>query len=468
MSMHRSQKKQMHAQLYTPRPEERKPTVTCDPKRDDGSRLQSCRQRSLKLHQCSCTCPDAFRLCLGGKHLLRCLLNMRRGRHVHIGASLHRVHVHRITDFGLSTTLPRTFILHPRPGVAEFQKHHISVLRLLAPHPRLCVLKDTLRFVEATLITEQRGLFQSIRHLHALTLRADLLIWLQLHLGLRCLTPLNRHGNGRRLHLRACGQIMISQGGFQEHHTPRFRDRNSQLHHQVPTLLRDHVGNGDSGSRLLLHNLKRCMDSGQGHAGAEVECQVLRHDTRQSTDGPCERRPYGAHIFHESEGRVSPFCDLRHEGCVVVGTKSKTIKAAPSARQASQQGANLSASCAILAVGQQQDGRDGVPLPPLLHSEQRHVETRCDGCSAGCEQTQSGNVRVVLPFCVHLPQAQHTSGGVVERDQPHTVCGRRLFDDEPHGALNLPDIITVHGTAHVQHAHDIHRLPSRLLSRTSC
>mmetsp|Transcript_52785 Transcript_52785/g.153533 ORF Transcript_52785/g.153533 Transcript_52785/m.153533 type:complete len:238 (+) Transcript_52785:402-1115(+) len=233
--------------------------------------------------------------------------------------------------------------------------------------PALGVAKHLLRCFEVTFVPALCGLLQRPRDLHPLALCADLLVGLRLRL--RLLHPNCLHAHGRRSH-RALGlEVRVAQRRLKEaRHSLRVRSGHFQLHKDVAALLREDVGKRHRGYAVTLPcHSERCIDALQRHLALKPHLHVLRYDAAEAAHSSGKGLTEVLGVLHKGEGRPGLLGNLGEQRGVVVLTEAEGIQAAACLPSSGEEAGKRTPCATVITVREQQDRRDLVSLPALLH-----------------------------------------------------------------------------------------------------
>nr|ACR36630.1 unknown [Zea mays] len=217
------------------------------------------------------------------------------------------------------------------------------------------------------------------------------------------------------------------------------------------------------------------MPAGDGDAG------LLRHDGEQPADALREGVLDNRLVLDERERPAGGLGNDVHRRRVMVVTETKGVDGrrplagAASARHQGWWHQYLVVGVAghasppqprhavvVLAVGEENDAGDGVPVPALAEHLGGCPEPLGDvGAAARSEGFHSLRCEA-LPGVRHAQEPGHAARPGREGHHAEAVVGAEAADDEPHGLLHQGELVAAHASAYVEHRHEVERSAGRV------
>ncbi|KAB8112917.1 hypothetical protein EE612_051723, partial [Oryza sativa] len=203
------------------------------------------------------------------------------------------------------------------------------------------------------------------------------------------------------------------------------------------------------------------LDLPDEHARARArhgDARVLHGDGKEPSDALRERVLDGRLVLDEGDRAARRLRDGVHRRRVVVGAEAerRVVVGVAVVAAARRHGVR------VLAVGEEDDALDGVPVEPVVEHLGGLAERRPDVGAAARREGPHGALRVGLAGVGHARQPHQAARAGGEGDDAEAVAGAEVVDDEPHGLLQQRQLVPHHAPAHVEHGHQVERRPLRL------
>ncbi|XP_022685537.1 uncharacterized protein LOC111258482 [Setaria italica] len=212
--------------------------------------------------------------------------------------------------------------------------------------------------------------------------------------------------------------------------------------------------------------------------GSDGDARLLDHDGEQPADALRERVLDGLLVLYVREGPAGGLSDDVHRRRVVVVAEAKRVDGRRPVADASWHEGRWYQHLVIgyafppsphvvvvLAVGEEYDAGDGVPVPAVAEHLGGGSEPLGDVGAAARREGLHGLRGEALPDVRHAQEPGHAARPGREGHHAEAVVGAEAVDDEPHGLLHQGKLVPAHAPAHVEHRHEVERRAWRVAGR---